>query len=225
MTSVAGTPTLVSAMRTDFNQVVVSWMHPTSTPQPAGYEVFSETASDVGVEISPHDQLQHTMHLTARESHTIFVVSYAEEGETVLPSAHSNKVIVPAIPTITNLSSNTSSIMVSWEIPQLHPKYYNISYSCYLMCNSHQNISKIYSTVDEHSTNYNTPSLKAGTRCNINVTAVFYDGNINTVTASTNTKSAGKTTCTHLVYRRYFILYTKFYSPSRCSCRTKLHNC
>ena len=194
MTSVAGTPTLVSAIRTNFNQVIISWNPPSSTPQPAGYEVFYQTASDVGMEISGHDQLQHIMHLTARESYTIFVVSYAEEGETVLPSAHSNKVIVPAIPNIVNLSSNSSSIVVSWEIPQFHPQYYNIAYSCYLMCNSHQNISKIHSTIDGHSTNYNTPSLKAGTRCTINVTAVFYDGNINTVTASTDTTSAGKTT-------------------------------
>ena len=133
--------------------------------------------------------------MTARESHTIFVVSYGENGETVLPSAHSNKVIVPAIPTITNLSSNTSSFIVSWAIPQFHPQYYNITYLCHLLCNSQQNVSK--HTVNGNAANYTTSSLKAGTRCNINVTAVFHDGNNNTVTASTNTTSAGKTTHIH----------------------------
>ena len=162
--------------------------------------MFFQHASDVGVEISARNQHNITLYLTAKESYTIFVVSYGEEGKTVLPSAHSNEVIVPAIPTITNLSSNTSSIMVSWEVPQLRPRYYNIMYLCHLLCNSHQNISK--NTIDGNASNYTTSSLKAGTRCNINVTAVFHDGNNNTVAASTNTTSAGKTTHTHLVYGR-----------------------
>ena len=202
VTSVTGIPTAVNAIRTSFNLVRVSWNPPLSTPQPAGYEVFYQTASDVGVEISARNQHNITLYLTARESYTIFVVSYTifvvsygEDGETVLPSAHSNKVIVPAIPTITNLSSNTSTIMVSWEIPQLHPQYYNVTYLCHLLCNSHQIISKIHSTiVDGLASNYTTTCLKAGTGCTINVTAVFNDGNSNTVTASTNTTSAGKAT-------------------------------
>ena len=81
------------------------------------------------------------------------------------------------------------------EVPQLRPQYYNITYLCYLLCNSHQNISK--NTKDGNASNYTTSSLKAGTRCNINVTAVFHDGNSNTVTASTNTTSAGKATHVH----------------------------
>ena len=163
VTSVTGIPTAVNAIRTSFNLVRVSWNPPLSTPQPAGYEVFYQTASDVGVEISASNQHNITLYLTARESYTIFVVSYGEDGETVLPSAHSNKVIVPAIPTITNLSSNTSTIMVSWEIPQLHPQYYNVTYLCHLLCNSHQIISKIHSTFDGHASNYITTSLKPGT--------------------------------------------------------------
>ena len=129
--------------------------------------------------------------LTVKENYTIFVVSFGEEGDTVLPSVHSNKVTVPAIPFISNIWSNNSSIMLSWDTPQLTPDNYAINYVCYRLCDLMQNSVKTnFSAVDRDAMNFTISSLEAGSRCQVNVTAMFGDDS-NTVTISTNTISAG----------------------------------
>ena len=90
--SVAGTPTAVTANRTGYNSVLVSWT--ASSPVPAGYEVFYQTAS-AGVSsrlsggTTSNTELTLTG-LTLGETYSIFVVAFAAEGDPVLPSAHSN---------------------------------------------------------------------------------------------------------------------------------------
>ena len=129
--------------------------------------------------------------LTVKENYTIFVVSFGEEGDTVLPSVHSNKVFVPAIPMITNIWSDTSSVMLSLGVPQLTPDNYTTNYFCYFVCGSQQNFVKTnFSVVDVDAVNFTISSLKPGSSCQVNVTATF-GNDINTITISTNTIPAG----------------------------------
>ena len=129
--------------------------------------------------------------LTIKENYTIFVVSFGEEGDTVLPSVHSNKVIVPAIPMITNIWSDISSVMLSLGVPQLTPDNYTINYLCYFLCDSQQILVKTnFSVVHVDAIDFTISSLKPGSSCQVNVTATF-GNNINTITISTNTISAG----------------------------------
>ena len=96
LSSVAGTPTAVTANRTGYNSVLVSWTAP--SPVPAGYEVFYQTAS-AGVSsrlsggTTSNTELRLTG-LTLGETYSIFVVSFGEEGDPVLPSAHSNTTLI-----------------------------------------------------------------------------------------------------------------------------------
>ena len=115
--SVVGTPTAVRANRIKFNTVEVLWNPPSLGHQPAGYEVFYQSTS-VSSPMSGGTVSDRSIVISGltKEQYTIFVVSYGEEGDTVLPSPHSNKVILPAIPTITNVLANISSIMLSWDI-------------------------------------------------------------------------------------------------------------
>ena len=197
LVSVAGTPTAVRANRIKFSTVEVSWNAPSSGHQPAGYEVFYQSTS-VSSLMSGGNVSDRSIVISGltKEQYTIFVVSYGEEGDTVLPSPHSNKVILPAIPTITNVSANVSSIMLSWDIPsQAHSEYIIITYMCYLACNLRQNI-KTDSVSNLYSNMYTISSLQAGTVCNVNVTAVLNCGTCNsnnnsTDTASVSTTSAG----------------------------------
>ena len=81
--------------------------------------------------------------------------------------------------------------MLSWDTPQLTPDNYNINYVCYRLCDSMQNSVKTnFSAVDRDAINFTISSLEAGSRCQVNVTAMFGDDS-NTVTISTNTISAG----------------------------------
>ena len=194
--SVAGIPTAVRANRFRFNTVEVSWNAPSSKHQPAGYEVFYQNTSVSPLSGGTVSSSKIVISGLTKEQYTIFVVSYGEEGDTVLPSPHSNKVILPAIPTITNVSANVSSIMLSWDIPsQAHSEYIIITYMCYLACNLRQNI-KTDSVSNLYSNMYTISSLQAGTVCNVNVTAVLNCGTCNsnnnsTDTASVSTTSAG----------------------------------
>ena len=190
--SVSGTPIDVTAYRIGPNTVLVSWTAP--SPTPAGYEVFYQTtkASRLSAGNTNNTQL-NISGLTVKENYTIFVVSFGEEGDTVLPSDHSNEVIVPAIPMITNIWSDTSSIMFLWKIPRLSPDNYIITYLCYLLCDSQPSfINSI--ALDKDAINFTILSLKAGSRCHINVTAVFSNDS-NAVTTSTKTISAGIIKC------------------------------
>ena len=190
--SVSGTPTDVTTHRIGYNTVLVSWTAP--SPPPAGYEVFYHTSTGIRLSAGNTSNTQLTiLGLTVKENYTIFVVSFGEEGDTVLPSVHSDEVTVPAIPMITNIWSDTSSVMLSWDTPQLTPDNYAINYVCYRSCDLLQNSVKTnFSVVDGDDINFNISSLEAGSRCQVNVTATFGDhSNSYTVTISTNTISAG----------------------------------
>ena len=191
--TVAGTPTGVTAYRIGYNTVWVSWTAPSDLPTPSGYEVFYQTTTGSRLSAGNTSNTQLNISgLAVRENYTIFVVSFGEQGDTVLPSVYSDEVTVPAIPMITNIWSDTSSvIMLSWDTPQLTPDNYIINYLCYLLCDSMQNSVKTnLSVVDRNAINFNISSIEAGSRCQINVTAMF-GNNSNTVTISTNTISAG----------------------------------
>ena len=101
----------------------------------------------------------------------------------MLPSAHSNKVIVPAIPMITNSWPHTSSVMKCLEVPQLTPDNYTINYLCYFVCDSQQNLVKTnFIVVDVDATDFTISSLKPGSSCQVNVTATFgNDSNMITI--------------------------------------------
>ena len=94
--SVAGTPTAVTANRTGYNSVLVSWTAP--SPAPAGYEVFYQTASaGVSSRLSGGNTSNTELTLTGLTLGTMyftFVVAYGAKGAPVLPSAHSNMAII-----------------------------------------------------------------------------------------------------------------------------------
>ena len=86
---VASPPTGVTASRTGFNSVLVSWSAPSSAV-PAGYEVFYQV--DGGSTLSGGNTSNTELTLTGLTlgTHSLFVVGYGAEGAPVLPSAHSN---------------------------------------------------------------------------------------------------------------------------------------
>ena len=94
--SVAGTPTAVTANRTGYNSVLVSWTAPSLAP--AGYEVFYQTASaGVSSRLSGGNTSNTELTLTGLtlgETFFTFVVAFGAKGDLVLPSAHSNMVII-----------------------------------------------------------------------------------------------------------------------------------
>ena len=190
LVSVAGIPTTVRANRIKFSTVEVSWNTPSSGHQPAGYEVFYQSTS-VSSPMSGGTVSDRSIVISGltKEQYTIFVVSYGEEGDTVLPSPHSNKVLLPAIPTITNVLANISSIMLSWDISLQSPGEYIITYMCYLACNSQHNLPNTDSV--SNKVMYTISPLQAGTTCDVNVTAVLGINNNSTDTASVSTTSAG----------------------------------
>ena len=94
--SVAGTPTAVTANRTGYNSVLVSWTAPSSAP--AGYEVFYQTASaGVSSRLSGGNTSNTELTLTGLtlgETYSMFVVAFGAEGDPVLPSDHSDMVTI-----------------------------------------------------------------------------------------------------------------------------------
>ena len=86
---VVSPPTGVTASRTGFNSVLVSWSAPSSAV-PAGYEVFYQV--DGGSTLSGGNTSNTELTLTGLTlgTHSLFVVGYGAEGAPVLPSAHSN---------------------------------------------------------------------------------------------------------------------------------------
>ena len=82
-------PTGVTASRTGFNSVLVSWSAPSSAV-PAGYEVFYQV--DGGSTLSGGNTSNIKLTLTGLTlgTHSLFVVGYGAEGAPVLPSDHSN---------------------------------------------------------------------------------------------------------------------------------------
>ena len=99
---------------------------------------------------------------------------------------------LPQLSGIPILTSNTTSIMVSWTQPLFLPDNYTVSYSCQLLCDS-ETPSVQTNTVTGTAINLTISSLNAASSCTVSVTAVFVDGNSNTITSSTNTSTAGTT--------------------------------
>ena len=102
LSSVAGTPTGVTAVRSGYyNSVLVSWTAP--SPAPAGYEVFHQTLAGDSTRLSVGNTTSTMMTvtgLTLGVEYYIFVVSFGAEGAPVLPSVHSNP---PAVITLREL--------------------------------------------------------------------------------------------------------------------------
>ena len=87
---VAGKPTDVTANRTGYTSVLVSWTAPSSPP--AGYEVFYQTSAGDNTRVSGGNTSNTELTLTGLtlgETYYIFVVGFGEEGAPVLPSGHS----------------------------------------------------------------------------------------------------------------------------------------
>ena len=101
--SVAGTPTGVTASRTGYTSVLVSWTAP--SPPPAGYEVFYQTSDDTRLSGGNTSNTELTLAgLTLGVTYSIFVVGYGEEGAPVLPSSHSNTAMIMLCEFITNIA-------------------------------------------------------------------------------------------------------------------------
>ena len=93
--SVAGTPTGVTASRTGYTSVLVSWTAP--SPPPAGYEVFYQTSAGDHTRLSGGNTSKTELTLTGLtlgETYYIFVVGFGEEEAPVLPSDHSTAAII-----------------------------------------------------------------------------------------------------------------------------------
>ena len=99
---------------------------------------------------------------------------------------------LPQLSGTPTLTPSTTSIMVLWTHPQFPHDNYTVSYSCQLLCDS-QTQSIQTNTVTGTANNHTISSLNAGSNCTVSVTAVFGDGNSNTITSSTNTSTAGTT--------------------------------
>ena len=101
---------------------------------------------------------------------------------------------VPQLSGTPTLTPDTTSIMVSWTHPQFLPGLYSytVCYTCQLLCDSSSvqtNMVKGQGTANSYTISF----LNAGSSCTVSVTAVFSDGNSNTITSSTNTSTAGTT--------------------------------
>ena len=94
--SVAGTPTGVTASRTGYTTILVSWTDP-SPPLPAGYEVFYQTSAGDSSRLSGGNTSNTELTLsglTLGEMYYIFVVAFGKEGAPVLPSNRSNTAMI-----------------------------------------------------------------------------------------------------------------------------------
>ena len=102
---VAGTPTGVTASRTGYTSVLISWTAP--SPPPAGYEVFYQTSAGVSSRLSGGNTSNTELTLTGLtlgETYSIFVVGFGEEGAPVLPSSHSNTAMIMLCEFITKIA-------------------------------------------------------------------------------------------------------------------------
>ena len=199
--SVASPPTAVMVSRTGFNSVLVSWSAPSSAP--AGYEVFYQVAGGSTLSGGNTSNTELTLTGLTLGNHSFFEVGYGAEGESVLPSAHSNtasvvigeilslsrhskycyvSVDIPQLPANPMLTPGSTSIMVSWMQPPYSPSSYTVSYSCQLLCNSS---SKTQGSITVVATTHAISSLVPGSSCTISVVAGI--GMSNTVSSTTNT--------------------------------------
>ena len=85
--SVAGTPIGVTANRTGYTSVLVSWSAP--SPLSAGYELFYQTTAGVSSRLSGGNTSNTELTLTGLtlgETYSIFVVTFGEDLAPMLPS-------------------------------------------------------------------------------------------------------------------------------------------
>ena len=92
----------------------------------------------------------------------------------------------PQLPTNLVLTSNSSTIVVSWTGPSYTPDSYNIFYYCQHLCDS--KIDVVTTTGINVSTT-SQATVAPGTSCTVNVTAMF--GSF--ISSSINTLSEGST--------------------------------
>ena len=88
--SVAGIPTGVTASRSGYTSVLVSWTAP--SPPPAGYEMFYQTSDGDNTRLNGGNTSNTNLTLMGLETtvlYYIFVVAIGEAGAPVLPSNHS----------------------------------------------------------------------------------------------------------------------------------------
>ena len=79
--------------RNGFNSVRVSWSAPSSDVDlhvPDGYEVFYQVAGGSTLSGGNTNNSELTLTGLTLGTHSFFVVRYGAEGESLLPSAHSN---------------------------------------------------------------------------------------------------------------------------------------
>ena len=86
---VVSPPTGVTAGRTGFNSVLVSWSASSSAVL-AGYEVFYQVDGGSTLSGGTTSNIKLTLTRLPLGTHTLFVVGYGAEGAPVLPSAHSD---------------------------------------------------------------------------------------------------------------------------------------
>ena len=105
LSPVEGTPTGVTATRTGYTSVSVSWAASSTGTPPAGYEVFYKL-TEGGSTVSGGNTSNTELTLTGLTlgNYSIFVVGFEAEGNPVLPSARSE------ITTIVIGKLNTSNI-------------------------------------------------------------------------------------------------------------------
>ena len=96
----------------------------------------------------------------------------------------------PQLPANLVLTSNSSTIVVSWTGPSYTPDSYNISYLCQSLCDS--KIDVVTTTGINVSTT-SQATIAPGTSCTVNVTAMFGSFSSNTISSSINTLSEGIT--------------------------------
>ena len=92
---VAGTPTGVTANRTGYTSVLVSWTAP--SPPPAGYEVFYQTSAGDSSRLSGGNTSNTELTLTGLTlgvAYYIFVVAFGEDKAPVLPSSRSKAAMI-----------------------------------------------------------------------------------------------------------------------------------
>ena len=89
---VAGAPTNITASRTGYTSVLVSWSAPSPPPASYVYEVFYQTSAGDHTRLSGGNTSNTELTLTGLtlgETYWIFVVAFGKEGAPVLPSIHS----------------------------------------------------------------------------------------------------------------------------------------
>ena len=93
ISSVAGKPTNINVSKTGLSSARVSWTPP--SPSPAGYEVFYQAHGGGNrIRRGTTSKTYHDLNGLPLGSHSVFVVAFGAEKDTVLPSAHSDMAII-----------------------------------------------------------------------------------------------------------------------------------